>query len=153
MPPPSSRLPTHRHSAHDYPYDVLAQPTGERERLREAMPAVNTSPAVARTWATQASKKMLTRWLVRAHAALALAQAATHFQDLARGLVFESRLKAALSRSPFHEGVRDTFADALPSRRTPLSTSMSQAPSLENYCFFHEACRRRRSQDDYKLCT
>ena len=82
MPPPSSRLPTHRHSAHDYPYDVLAQPTGERERLREAMPAVNTSPAVARTWATQASKKILTRWLVRAYAALALAQAATHFQGL-----------------------------------------------------------------------
>ena len=57
MPPPSSRLPTHRHSAHDYPYDVLAHPTGERERLREAMPAVNTSPAVARTWVTQASQE------------------------------------------------------------------------------------------------
>ena len=57
MPPPSSRLPTHRHSGHDYPYDALAQPTGERERLREAMLAVNTSPAVARTWATQSSNK------------------------------------------------------------------------------------------------
>ena len=98
---------------------------GERKRLSEARPMAKTSPAMARTWAGRASKKILTQWLGSVSSALAPAHRAGHI----RGPVSRPGPRIAIGGRPLTAAVARGGAQ---SRSQKLA--LRAAPRYQHRC-------------------